>query len=102
MRLNRRLTRMEQAIGQRGEFTHEQQCILTWVAMWRLSPQKRTYLQSIGREDLIERAEPLQPLIEDRAEQHAFLASLEDQGIVTLADFLSHLLSGARRRAQKP
>jgi hypothetical protein len=84
MRLNRRLHLMEQVIGHVGEFTHEERRILEWIALWRLTPQKRTYLQSIGREDLTERAEPLQPLIEDPDEQRAYLEHLTNQGIFTL------------------
>jgi hypothetical protein len=101
MILNRRLHLMEATIGQPGEFTPEQRRILGWIALWRLTPQKRAYLQSIGREDLIERAEPLQPLIEDAGEQRVYLEDLASRGITTLADFLDNLLRSARRRAQQ-
>jgi hypothetical protein len=100
MRLNRRLHLVEQVIGHIGEFTHEERRILEWIALWRLTPHKCAYLESIGREDLIERAEPLQALIEDPDEQRAYLEHLATRGITTLATFLSDLLSSARRRAQ--
>jgi hypothetical protein len=100
MMLNRRVHQMEEVIGHAGEFTPDQRRILEWIALWRLTPQKRAYLQSIGRDDLIERAEPLQPLIENHDEQRAYLEDLAARGITTLADFLSQLHRSARRRAQ--
>jgi hypothetical protein len=56
MMLNRRLQLIEQVVGQDGEFTHEERRILDWLALWRLTPQKQTYLQRVGREDLIAQA----------------------------------------------
>jgi hypothetical protein len=100
MSLDRCLHLLEQAVGQGREFTHEEQRILDWLSIWRLTSQKRTYLQSVGRGDLIERAEALQPLIEDTAEQRAFLDGMAAQGVTTLENFLSHQHHKAHQRAQ--
>ncbi len=98
--LNRRLHLIEQAVGQAGELTREQQRILDWLSIWRLTPQKRHYLQSIGRQDLIDRAEAVQPLIEDADAQRAFFEDLATQSVTTLEGFLSHHRRKAHQRAQ--
>jgi hypothetical protein len=88
MPLNHRLHRIEQIMGEPEAFTPEQRAILDWLSIWHLTPQKRAYLEHVGREDLIDRAEALQPLIEDTEAQRAFLDDLAAQGVTTFPVFL--------------
>jgi hypothetical protein len=90
MSLERRLHRIEQMMGEPEALTPEQQAILDWLAIWRLTPQKRAYLEQVRREDLIERAEPLQPLLEDAEAQRAFLNDVAAQGVTSFPGFLDH------------
>lgn len=87
MSQDRRLNRLEHILGATDDLTVGQRAIVDWLSIWRLTPQKRSYLQRIGREDLIERAEPLQDIL---AEPAAFLGELADRGIATLVTFLNH------------
>jgi hypothetical protein len=99
--LERRLDRLEQAFGAADGPTPGQRAILDWLSIWQLTPQKRSYLQQVGREDLIERAEPLQPILENHDEQRAWLDELEGQGNTTLESFPLHLGDRTRERAQE-
>jgi hypothetical protein len=97
MRLDRRLQLMEQVIDDANGFTREEQRILEWLSIWHVTPAKRTYLQSIGREDLLERVSPVQEILEDPAQQREFLDSLAEQGVTNFAQFLHHLHQRAQR-----
>jgi hypothetical protein len=96
-----RVNRLEQAFGERDGLSLGQRAIVQWLEIWRLTPQKRAYLQRVGREDLMERAEPLQGMLEDSNAQRAFLARLEAPRIMTLEGFLSHLRPRAHERAEE-
>jgi hypothetical protein len=98
MSQDRRLDRLEQVFGATDGPTPGQWAIIQWLSIWRLTLQKRSYLQRVGREDLIDLAEPLQDILGDPA---AFLAELEAQGITTLESFLNHLHERAHQRAEE-